>query len=103
MEKQKITEAQYRAILNFINALKQLEAEGVDIVRDNDDDSLLFFNGKDIEQFVIWDDRADYPEAVDITDYADSIKTEAIVKSAYYPYYNHERVMAVLKSAETQS
>lgn len=97
MEKKKTTEAQYRAILTFIKALELLEETGVAIVRNNDDDSLMFFNGNDIEEFVDWENRQDYPEAVDITDFADSLQTDCIVKAAYYPNYNEERVLAVLK------
>ena len=93
--KQKTTEAQYRAILNFQNALQQLADEGVAIVRANDDDTLLFFNAADIRQFISCDDKDDYPEAVDITDYADDVQIGCIINHAYYPC-DGERVLAVL-------
>lgn len=94
--KKKTTEAQYRAILNFENALKQLTDANVVIVRDNDDDSLHFYNGDDIKEFVSWDERDFYPEAVDITDFADEVEIGCIVSHAYYPEYSKERVLAVL-------
>ena len=98
--KKKTTEAQYRAILNLVNALKALDEAGVAIVRNNDDDSLMFFNADDINEFVSWDDKDEYPEAVDITDYADDTQIGCIINHAYYPDYGKERVLAVLKSEE---
>ena len=98
MEK-RLTEAQYRAVLKFEQALKEMEEARVYIVRKNEDDSLQFFNGNDVEQFIGYDERDSYPEAVDITDYADdSVELDAIVKHAYYPQYSNERVLAILKA-----
>lgn len=98
MEK-RLTEAQYRAVLKFEQALKEMEEARVYIVRKNEDDSLQFFNGNDVEQFIGYDERDSYPEAVDITDYADdSVELDAIVKHAYYPQYSNERVLAILKT-----
>ena len=96
--KQKTTDAQYRAIINFENALKALEEVGVAIVRNNDDDSLMFFNANDIKEFVNYDEKDFYPEAVDITDFADEIQIDCIISHAYYPYYGEERVLAILAS-----
>ena len=95
--KKKITETQYRAILNFENALRQLVEAKVAIVRDNDCDGLEFYNAEDIEEFVSYDMREYYPEAVDITDYADENMLDCIISHAYYPEYGNERVLAVLK------
>ena len=101
--KQTTTETQYRAILNFVAALQQLEDEGVAIVRNNDDDSLMFFNGCDIEQFVSWDEKEFHPEAVDITDYADDIEIDCIINHGYYPDYGKERVLAILRNDNRQN
>ncbi len=95
--KKKITDTQYRAILNFENALRQLVEAKVAIVRDNDDDSLMFFNAEDINEFVSYDEWDLYPEAVDITDYAHDGQLGCIVDHAYYPEYGKERVLAILK------
>lgn len=95
--KKPTTEIQTRLILRFIDVLRELHNAGVSIVRNNDNDDLMFFNSEDVEEFVNWDDSYDFPEAVDITDFADSIVIGSIVDHAYYPEYGKERVLAVLK------
>ncbi len=92
---QAVTEQQTHAIEQFIEALKNLDDCGVAIVRANEDDSLHFFNGQGIRQFVAYDDRDSYPEAADITDYASPIELGCIINHAYYPSED-ERVLAVL-------
>ena len=98
--KRKTTEAQHRAILNFVDALSQLSQAGVAIVRNNDDDSLMFFNDEDVKEFVSYDEKDMYPEAVDITDYADEIEVGCIINHAYYPDYGKERILAILNEQE---
>ena len=94
--KRKTTEAQHCAIQNFVDALKQLADAGVAIVRNNDDDSLMFFNADDVKEFVSYDEKDEYPEAVDVTDYADDIEVGCIVNHGYYPEYGKERILAIL-------
>lgn len=94
--KKKLTNEQQKAISAFEQALENLVNAGVVLVRNNDDDSITYYNGDDIKEFVSYDEKDFYPEAVDITDDAADY-LGCIIDHAYYPNFGQERVLAILK------
>lgn len=88
-----LTDAQARALHEFIVAARNLHSAGVSIIRDNVTDNLYFVNGERVEEFMNEEHVVPVKDITDIVNSAPSLLS--ICDAAFY--FNEEKIFAKMR------